>query len=387
LAIQDDKRHRVVIVTVDLVGLSREVTDVVAAAVQKSYGLDRSEIVFNMSHTHSGPLVMKDFIAISDFDSATVKTLQAYSNRLTQDLIKVVGAALGDMAPATIEYGVGEAGFAMNRRQATPNGFKIGVNRSGAMDHTVPVLRIRSSNGKLRGILFGYACHNTTLTGEFYQLSGDYAGYAQAALEAAHPGTTAMFLMLCGADQNPYPRSAVEHAETHGKELAAAVDKVLGGTMTAVRGNVRAAFQTTELALAPHTREDFEKMSTDPLAPKRRLAALMLKTYDEGHPVRSITYPVQAIRIGKDFAMVTLGGEVVVDYQLRLKREYPNQKLIVAGYSNDVVSYIPTAKILQEGGYEAVDSMIYYGRPGPYTSEVEETIVSTVHRVMKRVGL
>jgi hypothetical protein len=103
--------------------------------------------------------------------------------------------------------------------------------------------------------------------------------------------------------------------------------------------------------------------------------------------MRSITYPVQAIRIGKDLAMVTLGGEVVVDYQLRLKREYPKQKLIVAGYSNDVVSYIPTAKIIQEGGYEPVDSMIYYGRPGPYTSDVEETIISTVHRVMKRVGL
>ncbi len=58
----------------------------------------------------------------------------------------------------------------------------------------------------------------------------------------------------------------------------------------------------------------------------------------------------------------------------------------MAGYSNDVMSYIPTAQVLKEGGYEAVDSMIYYGKPGPYASDVEERIMKTIHSVMRRVG-
>ena len=76
----------------------------------------------------------------------------------------------------------------------------------------MPVLKITGPDGKLRAVLFGYACHNTTLTAEVYQLSGDYAGFAAAELEAKHPGATALFLMLCGADQNPSPRGTVELA-------------------------------------------------------------------------------------------------------------------------------------------------------------------------------
>jgi neutral ceramidase len=111
----------------------------------------------------------------------------------------------------------------------------------------------------------------------------------------------------------------------------------------------------------------------------------MLQAYDTRHSIRTTPYPIQAIRFGNDVTLLALGGEVVVDYALRTKREYAGN-LIVAGYSNDVMSYIPTARILQEGGYEPVDSMIYYGQPGPYADDVEERITDGIHKVMKRVG-
>ena len=60
---------------------------------------------------------------------------------------------------------------------------------------------------------------------------------------------------------------------------------------------------------------------------------------------------------------------------------------MVAGYSNEVMCYIPSKRVLAEGGYEAVDSMVYYGQPGPFTADVEEMIFDAIHRVMKRVGL
>jgi hypothetical protein len=143
----------------------------------------------------------------------------------------------------------------------------------------------------------------------------------------------------------------------------------------------------TELTLAPHTRETFEKLKTDPIPAKRKTAEAMLRAYDDGRPVRKVVYPVQAIRFGKDITILALGGEVVIDYDLRAKQEYPKHKLVVAGYSNDVMCYIPSKRVLAEGGYEAVDSMVYYGQPGPFTPEVEDTIFEAIHRVMKRVGL
>ena len=103
------------------------------------------------------------------------------------------------------------------------------------MDHSVPVLRIDDRRGNLRGVLMGYACHNTTLTGEFYQLSGDYAGFAQYALEERYPGAMALFVMGCGADANPNPRSTLELAERHGKTLAEAVSQVLGKPLSPSR--------------------------------------------------------------------------------------------------------------------------------------------------------
>src|SRR5260370_10235471 len=319
-------------------------------------------------------------------DADNPRVIQEYSQKLTEDLVHVASDALDHMGPANISYGLGQADFAMNRRESTPKGVKIGVNPQGPTDHTVPVLRITGADGVVKAILFAYACHNTTLTGDFYRVSGDYAGFAQTEIERAHPGVTAMFLMLCGGDQNPNPRNSLELGEQHGKELAASVEAVLGGTLVRVRGPIRSAFHVTALELQPHTRETFEAMKSDKDIYKQRLAQSMLAAYDDRHPKRSVTYPVQALRFGKDLTVLALGGEVVVDYDLRVKREYPKQKLIVAGYSNDVMCYIPTKRVLEEGGYEAVDSMVYYGQPTPFTADVEESIFSSIRSVMKRVG-
>jgi hypothetical protein len=250
----------------------------------------------------------------------------------------------------------------------------------------VPILKITGADGKLRGVLFGYACHNTTLTAEIYQLSGDYAGFAAAELEKRHPGATALFLMLCGADQNPNPRGTVELGRKHGDELAAEVDRVLGTQLKPIAGPVRTAFEFTPLRLAPRSRADLAAELKAPVAAQGRRAQMMLKALDAGKTIDRIEYPVQAVRFGRSLTLVALGGEVVLDYSIRLKREFPGEPLVVAGYSNDVMCYIPSARVLHEGGYEANESMIYYGQAGPFAGDVEERIFAALHRVMKSIG-
>jgi hypothetical protein len=386
LALEDAKKHRVVIVTTDLIGLPRAMTDVVAARVQKEHGLDRASVLFNSSHTHSGPVVRPNLISMYSLSPEDDRRLQVYARQLTENLVSVIGAALGDLKPARLAYGTGQAGFAMNRRQATAKGVQIGVNPQGPMDHEVPVLKVEGVDGSLRAVLFAYACHNTTLTGEFYELSGDYAGFAQEAVEKAHPGAMAMFMILCGADQNPNPRSTLELAHKHGQTLGGEVNRVLGGKLTPVRPPIRAAFRIIDVNFAPHTREQFEKELKDTNRYKVTRAKAMLAAYDERRPVRSTPYPIQAIRFDNGLTLVALGGEVVIDYQLRVKREFGASQMVVAGYSNDVMCYIPSKRILQEGGYEPVDSMIYYGQPGPFAGDVEDTIFEGIRSVLKKVG-
>lgn len=386
LALEDRRGNRVVIVTTDLIGLPRAISETVAAQVQKQYGLERARLLLNSSHTHTGPVVRSNLNLMFDLSEEERDKIERYGRALTERLVSVIGAALGRLAPADLAFGQGEAGFAVNRREPTEKGMRIGVNPKGPVDHSVPVLRVTDAGGKLVAILFGYACHNTTLTGEFYQISGDYAGFAQIELERTYPGAAAMFLMLCGGDQNPHPRSTLELAERHGRTLAEEVERVLSGRLHAVRGPLRAAFRIVEPQFAPHTRETFEQRLNDPNPVRVRHARAMLALYDERRPIRRVPYPVQAIRFDDTLTLVALGGEVVVDYALRIKREYPGEDIIVAGYSNDVMCYIPSLRVLKEGGYEAVDSMLYYGQPGPFNEDIEETVFSGIYDVLKRVG-
>jgi hypothetical protein len=387
LAFQDDGGRRVVIVTTDLVGLPRAITDVVGARVEKDYKLDRASLLLNSSHTHTGPVVRPNLSLMYDLSPEQDRVVRDYAVRLTDALVSVIGHSIADLKPARVSFGTGEVDFAANRRHAGADGVKIGVNPGGPVDHSVPVLRISDTSGRLRAVLFGYACHNTTLTGEFYRVSGDYAGEAQAAIESAEPGVTALFIELCAGDQNPNPRSEVKYVEQHGGSLAKEVRRVLDTKLEPVDLKLRAALQWQDLPLQPHTREDFEKMVDDRDVYRARLAKAMLKAYDERTPPRSISYPVQALRLGRNVAVVALGGEPVVEYGLWTKKTYPKMKLIVAGYSNDVAGYVPTTKMLAEGGYEPITSQIYYGWPAPFTTEVEDRVHAAIRQVLSRVGV
>lgn len=385
LAIEDGRGGRVVIVTTDLIGLPRSVSDVAANRIEKRFGLKRSQILFNSSHTHTGPAIWPNLEIMLDLTQEQLAPLREYAEKLTDQLVDVAGEALRNSVPAALSYAQGDAGFAINRRAAVLRKANPGKEFPAPVDHSVPVLRVERQDGSLLAVLFGYACHNTTLTAEFYEVSGDYAGFAQAEIERAHPGATALFLMLCGGDQNPDPRSSHELVMKYAHELAGAVEQTMAGSMRRVRGPVRTAYQEIELPFAGHSRKQFEEEASNSDVFRRRRAAAMLRAYDADKPVATVTYPVQAVRL-QGLTVAVLGGEVVVDYALRLKRELPKEPLVVAGYSNVVMSYIPSVRVLNEGGYEAEDSMIYYGLPGRYTNEVEHKVILAARRVLLQVG-
>lgn len=385
LAIESLRDGKAVFISTDLIGLPRHVTDLASANLQKRFNLDRSQIVFNSSHTHTGPMLNRNLPVMEPDDPTERERIRSYTATLASKLEQAAADALSRLVPASLAFDYGKVGFAMNRREKRDTGVVIGVNPNGPVDHRVPVLRVTGGDGKTVAILFGYACHNTTLTQEFYEISGDYAGEAAATLEQKLEGVTALFFELCAGDQNPNPRSKVELAKQHGQALGEEVVRVAAASMQPVSGKIRTSFQDTVLPFAPHTREKFEKDLASSNRFEVRRAKLMLEKYDARQEPRSLTYPVQVIRFDKGFTLVALGGEVVVDYALWCYREFPQERLMVAGYSNDVPCYIPSVRVLREGGYEANQSMIYYGQPGPFTEEVEPRIHDAIRAAMRRV--
>jgi hypothetical protein len=302
-----------------------------------------------------------------------------YSTVLQEKLVALIGSALQSLAPAHLDYQYARCGFAMNRRRPSDGGFINSSYADGPVDHTVPVLRVTAADGKLRAVLFGYACHNTTLGFDFF--CGDYAGYAQEYLEAAHPEVTALFLTGCGGDQNPYPRSKLELAQQHGRSLANAVDAALTTVPRPVRGPIRLRYSDVKLDFAPPPpREQLEAQAAGTREPQRGHARRLLKQLDDtGKIVDEHAYPIQVIGFGQDLLLVALAGETVVDYSLRLKQELAGSLPVwIAGYSNDVFGYVPSLRVLREGGYEGGEAMLWGSLPGPFAPSVEARIVEQV---------
>jgi len=384
LVFEENAGSRVIIVTTDLLGLSHEVSEAITTRVIKKYGINRSQLLMNSSHTHSGPVVWPSLSMIFDLNLEDQKSVAKYALELTDDIVAVIDSAMSHLAPMQVWSGHGSVGFAMNRREPTAKGIINGKNLNGPVDHDVPVMKIASPDGTLKAILFGYACHNTTLSG--YPINGDYAGFAQIDLQKKYPGVTALFFMGCGADQNPQPRGTVELAMQHGKSLSEAVQKALAGDLHPVRAPIRTDFTTVNLEFSPFNLEKYQKelQSTDKYLQRR--AKLILEGYNKGWDMSHFTYPLQVVRFNNDLTILAMSSEVVVDYSLKMKKEYSHENLFVAGYCNEVMCYIPTQRILEEGGYEANESMIYYGLPGSFANNVEEKIENAIHGMMKHVG-
>ena len=389
LALEDSRKNRLVIVTSDLLGFTRALSEPIARKLEQRFKLRRDQVLFTSSHTHTAPVVREYMVFAYGLTPEQEAAVERYSRMLEDRVVEVVRGALKDMAPARLSFGRGEAGFGVNRRVAGSKGYVIDVNRAGPVDHEVPVLRIEGKEGRLRGVIFSYACHNTTLTGEFYQVSGDYAGFAQVAFEKKHPGSRALFVLGCAGDTNPYPRSELKHAEAHGVELAEAVEKVLQGPMSPVSGDLRTALEYTMLSFAPPpAKEELEARLQEKDRGRQRHAQRMLDMLKrDGRLPAQYPYPVHAAQFGKSLTLVALGGEVVVDYSLRLKKELSGNPLLLMAYANDVMAYIPSLRVLKEGGYEGGGSMIFYGRPGPWAEDVEDLVVKKVHEVVRKLTM
>jgi neutral ceramidase len=379
------------LVTADLVGIPKWLYDHLSTELQRRYHLDRSRIRFASSHTHSGPVLTDALRDIYPLDDQQRRLIDQYSRWLEPTMLEVAAKALASRSPATLWAGEGKATFAYNRR-ANDEGKRAemlqrGEAPKGPSDFAVPVLAVRAPDGQLRAVVFGYAAHTSALNNN-YLWSADYAGVTQRALESRHPGAAAMFFQGCGSDQSAVPRGSVELCQALGENLAGAVEVALVGPMRPVSPTFRTAFEFVSLDFgAQPTKAELETIGhgTDYRARwARRLSGELAagKVFQMGYP----EYPVQVWRLGSNQLWIALGGEVCVDYALRFKREFGDHAW-VTGYANDVMAYIPSRRLWEEGGYQA-GAFDVYGLPANrWCPDIESRIATAVGRLVKQVQL
>jgi len=389
LVLEDQGGQCSALVTLDLCGIGREISLKIRDGIKANTKIERDRVVLACSHTHSGPAIADNLVGMYPLDEVQQKRVEAYADFLVDAVVNTTVKAAEQLKAAEVDWGVGRAGFAVNRRtnkEPEVPALREKLALQGPVDHDVPVLRVTSVESKTpMAIVCGYACHCTVLSG--YQFCGDYAGFAQIAIERDHPGAQAMFVAGCGADQNPLPRRTVEIATDYGQQLAEGVRRVVESKMTPAQGSLKAAYKEIDLAFG--TLPDRKQLETDAqsetLAVRNR-AKRLLQTLDKTGSIPSTyPYPVQVWRLG-ELTWVFLGGEVVVDYSLRIKRNLGSSRTWVSAYSNDVCAYIPSLRVLQEGGYEGGGAMVYYGLPAPWSDQVENQIIQAVSELAGTVA-
>lgn len=388
LALREGSGKVAVIVTADLVGLSDRMITRITGVAREKHGLERERLILNTSHNHSCPVTEDVLWLYYEFAPEEAAAKDRYTEQVYRAYEEVIAAAIADLAPAELSYELGLAGVAVNRRRARgPESRSL----PGPVDHDVPVLAVRSGE-KLRGIMFGYSCHTTALGG--LSLNGDYAGYAQIELEKTNPGAVAMFVQNCGGDANPLPRirgrdgEAVALAERYGAILAEAVNQGLAGNMVPLSGPLRVAMSEAMLDLEPGLPlAELKERVPNLNGMHRREFEHFIRQHESGEgPPGSLRYPVQVWRFGKELTFIALTGETVVDYSLKCKETYGWNTTWVSGYNNDLFCYVPSRRVLEEGGYEGTLGMWEYGHRAPFSSTVEDRITTLVHDLIGEVS-
>ncbi len=385
LVLEDADGKQAVLITTDLLGFPKNISDQIRDRLEDQFNLSRAQIILSSSHTHSGPVLKGALYDIYPLDANQIEKIEQYTAKLTDQIVKLVREALNSMQPVQLYAENGVVRFQVNRRNNPAGTLSRQTELNGPNDYAVPVIKVMDEAGELMAIAFGYACHPTVL--DIYKWSGDYPGYAQIDLEESYPGTVALFFQGTGSDMNPLPRRSIALAQQYGEELAAAVRRVLNEDMQKLPSNLSTAYSEIELEFtAPPTREELSQMAREASGYQKQWAVRMLEKMERGEPFRtSYPYPVQIWNLGNQ-ALVSLGGEVLVDYTIRLKRIF-GEDIFVMGYSNDGMAYIPSVRVLREGGYEGAVSQIVYGLPGTWKASIESDIIQEVMKLAEEVDI
>ena len=370
LAIQKEKQT-VLMICLDLCGMNYNFTNELKKELGKKWGLSPAAILVNASHTHFVP-------GTQDWSTWAPHNRLPDSNYLNKvvrpGILKAADKALKNRKPSSIYFGRGTTAIGRNRsngREETP------------YDNAVDVIKVVSQDGKENAVLVLSGCHPVggTQGKRHFTISSNYPGYLRALIEQkAQVPTTALFMQGCGGDINPR-----DEPEVTGSKLAEDAGRVLTGTMVPLQGDILFNLDTLQVPTSPWSKEKINEFREEnvrlgaQMEPERNVAwaDLLLKQYDNGTVPANMPIYIHSIRIG-NWKLVGLSRETVTEYSLAIKKIWPDQLVSVAGYCNDVSSYLPVERHIRTGVYEGIGSFFWYGQPSFFPLNILDLVVDKI---------
>ncbi|NLC44908.1 MAG: hypothetical protein GX783_11605, partial [Clostridiales bacterium] len=238
----------VAIISIDLIGGDRSFADGIKGAICERFGLSEDEIILNFSHTHSAvaitgedenkrnrPYSFNHYSSTRDEDIEHSEDVKYYKIVKTK-ILNMIEAGLSNLVEGNAYVLRGKSKFGVSRRHPHEDGviWKPYFNED-SMDPDLYLIKLEDNNGNIKGLLYNYACHPTSMGPNNYLISADYPGVVRRVLEEKNPGMIAMFLQGCGADIKPvattedgvFKQCTFEELEVAGASLVSEIQDLL----------------------------------------------------------------------------------------------------------------------------------------------------------------
>jgi len=389
VALRDRDSHTSVVITADIVGFERVMTEAIRRAITHKHGIPAKNVVLAASHTHWGPAAQ--FHATFAAGGPNVW----YMGFMEDKILANVDAAIEDLSPATIEYGwIDFRGIGCNRRLPVEGQITWGPYPEGSFDGHTPILRIRRDQSPRQLVVVGHACHPTS-SGKIEKWSPDYPGAMRDLLADKLPDTKGVFIQGCCGDvkvvhKDPETGKLVfsadpERSRQAGEKLArAALAYLEKGPMIPLGGQLACSLATGQLSYGEcWSKEEIEKQAYT--GSKKSyytwVARQFLALPDHSESFR---YDVQVWKLGNQLTIFGMEGEVCSPWGPMLRSMARTEHAMVIGYVNNVDAYIPDKRIVREGGYEGGEAQKFF-LPGPFTENIDSEIKPIVTKALDAV--
>ncbi|MDB6124084.1 MAG: hypothetical protein JWQ71_3077 [Pedosphaera sp.] len=386
LYLKDAKGTGFVLVSTDTVGISHELSDRIRRDIVRELGVEFNLVVVNCSHTHSGPYMIRDLMAAV---GSAPQIESDYLASLEDKIISATRSAKKSLTPVSLEVFEGTSKVGINRRGKNKQG-KRGIipDPNGPMNDTLWVMKVSPKNGCSPAVVFSYACHPVIVYG--YALAGisaDFPGVTRNTLrEKLGKDVHVQFVQGLAGDVRPravadipnnrFRGSKPEDLQQAGHELANDVFAALHGKGTMLNLNIAGTMDRPFLPRdKPPARELYEKMVKDDKNKYRQsVAGYWLPRYDSGEGfARGDAWPVGLVRLAENQWVVYSGGEPCAEWKPKILTWLAPRHIVIWGYSQESISYLPTEEMLPEGGYEVLESNeARAATPAPFAPGINE---------------
>jgi hypothetical protein len=378
LALEDDAGEHVLLVGLDLLGLSPVLSEGIAIQAAAAAGLDASRVLVSCTHTHSGPST-STLEGWGEADSS-------YVERLPSLCAEAAAAAIAALHPVRI-------GSAQGSVRA------LGFNRvrpDGPIDRGLHVLRVDSSDGRPEVVVFSHGCHPVSIdrrTDAGTAISGDWPGQVARRLSEEGYGETLFRLGMCG-DIDPVV--AWHQFAYQGMELSAeVVTQSLLGALRSVETTpsltLGLARSDVSLPVTPLREEDIvsglaeaqNRYGSIPVTETGVDSPAWLRFYDGwaramraqlGSQPEQVSVPVAALLIN-DEVWLHLPGEVFTSLGQAIAAGSPFPKTVVTTIFGHFIGYLPDREDFAAGGYAATLVPRILQVP-PYRTDVGDALVA-----------